>query len=92
MSRVLEKHIDERCESMKLQLSESLNKQLECRVSDITNNIINEVEKQITEQYSIVNTIVEKQISAVSYTHLDVYKRQSDHSTVVKAEAISGKK
>ena len=32
---------------------------------------------------------------AVSYTHLDVYKRQvygSDHSTVVKAKAISGKK
>ena len=35
-------------------------------------------------------------VIAVSYTHLDVYKRQvvyvSDHSTVVKAEAISGKK
>ena len=30
-------------------------------------------------------------ISAVSYTHLDVYKRQSDHSTVVNAEAISRK-
>ena len=33
--------------------------------------------------------------STVSYTHLDVYKRQvyiSDHSTVVKAVAVSRKK
>ena len=34
-------------------------------------------------------------LRSVSYTHLDVYKRQvyvSDHSTVVKAEAVSRKK
>ena len=40
-----------------------MNEQLKCRVSDIKNDITNKVEKRITEQYSVINTIVEKQIN-----------------------------
>ena len=63
LSNVLCKRIDEHCENVKEQLTESMNEQLECRISDIKNEMTNKVEKQITEQCSVINTIVEKQMN-----------------------------